>query len=144
MVTAATGGGYKHYGSYFIDTDYQNDAVSLSAAIMFLPTAKLNLTLGGSYLGTKGSLEMGPMPPVPSEVVENIAAAYYDYSFIGGYSDLDYKYVQITVGADYALSGNVSLTGEASYINLDDSQGYVYGIESGSFYVLRTGVRVGL
>ncbi len=142
MVTEATGGGSKHYGSYFIDTEYKNDAISLSAAILFLPTAKLNLSLSGNYLNAKGSLETGAMPQVPSEVTDNIAAADYDYSYIGQYSDLDYTQVQLTLGAEYAVSSRVSLTGEASYIDLTDDQGYVYGIESGSFYILRTGVKM--
>ncbi len=143
MVTGATGGGSKHYGSFFVDTDYKNDAVSLSAALMFLPTAKLNLSLSGNYYDAKGSLEMGPMPQVPSEVTDNIAAADYDFSYIGRYSDLDYAQVQLTLGAEYAVSSRVSLTGEASYVDLTDNQGYVYGIESGSFYVVRTGVKIG-
>jgi hypothetical protein len=142
-VVTATGSGSKHYGSYFIDTEYKNDAVSLSAAILFLPTTKLNLNLSGNYLDAKGSLEMGSMPEVPSEVTSNIAAADYDYSYIGQYSDLEYTQMQLTLGAEYAVSNRVSLTGEASYIDLTDDQGYVYGIESGSFYVFRTGVKVG-
>ena len=86
---------------------------------------------------------MGPMPQVPSEVTDNIAAADYDFSYIGEYSDLDYSQVQVTLGAEYMVSSRVSVTGEASYIDLTDDQGYVYGIESGSFYVVRTGVKMG-
>lgn len=144
MVSGATGGGSKHYGSFFADTEYKNDAVSLSAALIFLPTAKLNLNLSGNYLGAKGSLDMGPMPQVLSEVTDNIAAADYDFSHIGQYSDLDYAQVQLTLGAEYMLSGRVWLTGDASYLDLTDDQGYVYGVESGSMFVVRTGVRVGL
>ncbi len=144
MVSAATGGGAKHYGSFFADTEYKNDAVSLSAGLMFLPTAKLNLNLSGNYLDAKGSLEMGPMLQLPSEVTDNIAAADYDFSFIGQYSDLDYAQLQLKLGAEYVLSSRVRLTGDASYLDLTDDQGYVYGVESGSMFVVRTGVRVGL
>ena len=86
---------------------------------------------------------MGEMPELPQEVTDNIAAADYDFSSINQYSDLAYAQFDVSVGAEYALSSKVSLTADAIYIDLTDDKGYVYGVESGSFYVVRTGVKMG-
>lgn len=86
---------------------------------------------------------MGEMPAVPQEVTDDIAAADYDFSSINQYSDLDYNQFNISVGAEYMLSPRVSLTADAVYSDLTDDTGYVYGVETGSFYVVRTGVKIG-
>ena len=86
---------------------------------------------------------MVEMPAVPQEVTNNIAAADYDFSSINQYSDLAYTQFSISVGAEYILSPRVSLTADAAYSDLTDDKGYVYGIESGSIYVARTGVKIG-
>lgn len=86
---------------------------------------------------------MGEMPAVPQEVTDNIAAADYDFSSINQYSDLDYTQFSVSVGAEYVLSPKVSLTADVVYSDLTDDKGYVYGVETGSFYVVRTGVKIG-
>jgi predicted porin len=86
---------------------------------------------------------MGRMTEVPQEVTENIKAADYDFSSINQYSDLAYTQFYVSVGAEYMLSSRVSLTADAAYYDLTDDKGYVYGIETGSMYVIRTGVRIG-
>ena len=111
--------------------------------VSFLPTQKLSLNLNGSYVDAKGSMEMGEMPDVPQEVTDNIAAADYDFSSMDQYSDLAYTQFNVSVGAEYAISPRVALTADAAYLDLTDDKGYVYGVESGSMFVVRSGVRVG-
>ena len=125
------------------DTEYESKAILFSGNILFLATERLNLNLTGNYVDSKGSMKMGEMPQIPQEVTDNIAAADYDFSSINQYSDLAYAQFDVSVGAEYALSPRMSLTADAIYIDLTDDKGYVYGIESGSFYVVRTGVQIG-
>ena len=103
---------------------------------------RLNLSLDGNYIDSKGSLKMGEMPAVPQEVTDSIAAADYNFSSINQYSDLDYTQFSVSVGVEYLLSPRVSLTADAGYSDLTDNKGYVYGVETGSFYVVRTGVKI--
>jgi hypothetical protein len=124
-------------------SEYESEAILFSGSVLFLATDRLNLSLKGNYVDSKGSLKMGEMPQVPQVVSDNIAAADYDFSSINQYSDLAYAQFDVSVGAEYALSSRVSLTADATYIDLTDDQGYVYGIESGSLYVVRTGVKIG-
>ncbi len=85
---------------------------------------------------------MGEIPEVPQEVTDNIAAADYDFSSINQYSDLAYTQFNVSARAEYMLSPRVSLTADAMYSDLKDDKGYVYGIETGSMYVIRTGVKI--
>jgi hypothetical protein len=107
-----------------------------------LASDRLNLSLDGNYIDSKGSLKMGEMPEVPQEVTDNIAPADYDFSSINQYSDLAYTQFNVSMGAEYMLSSRVSLTADATYFDLTDDKGYVYGNESGSIYVIRTGVKI--
>ena len=120
-----------------------SEVVSFSGGILFLASERVNLSLDGNYIDSKGSLKMGEMPQVPQVVTDSIKAADYDFSSINQYSDLAYTQFSVSVGAEYTLSPRVSLTADATYIDLTDDQGYVYGIESGSFYVVRSGVKIG-
>jgi predicted porin len=107
-----------------------------------LASEKLNLTLDGNLIDSKGSLKMGRMTEVPQEVTDNIAAADYDFSSINQYSDLAYTQFNVSVGAEYMLSPRVSFTVDAAYYDLTDDKGYVYGIETGSLYIIRSGLRI--
>ncbi len=82
------------------------------------------------------------MPSVSSEVLETIEAGYYDYSMIYGYSDLSYTWMRGNVGGEYRINDRFAITLDLDYWNLNDDQGWVYGNETGSYYVIRTGFRV--
>ena len=84
------------------------------------------------------------MPVVTDrEILNSIAHSYYDYSMINGYSDLSYGFQNVTAGFDYYISKSTTFFVDANYYDLNDYQSYVYGDESGSFYVIRTGFRLG-
>ena len=127
-----------------VETEYKNESVTASCNILFAASDVLNFTLGGSYIDSKGKMDVGSMPEVPQEVTDNIAAADYDFSSIDTYSDLAYTLYNVSIGAEYVLSPKVSLTADVVYYDLTDDTGYVYGIETGSLYMVRSGVRIGL
>ena len=127
-----------------VETEYKNESVTASCNILFAASDVLNFTLGGSYIESKGKMDVGPMPEVPQEVIDNIETANYDFSSIGFYSDLSYKMYTASLGAEYILSPRMSLTTDVVYYDLTDDTGYVYGIETGSLYMVRSGVRIGL
>ncbi|MCK4384885.1 MAG: hypothetical protein KAW52_01350, partial [candidate division Zixibacteria bacterium] len=127
----------------FAETEYKNEAVSFSAGILFLASEKVSLTLDGNFIDSKGSLKMGRMTEVPEEVIDSIKAADYDFSSINQYSDLAYTQFNVSIGAEYMFSPRVSFTLDGAYYDLTDDKGYVYGIETGSLYIIRSGLRIG-
>jgi hypothetical protein len=84
------------------------------------------------------------MPVVTDqEILNSIAHSYYDYSMINGYSDLSYEFLNFAFGFEYKLSNKTAIFIQGNYYDLNDYQSYVYGNESGSFYTIRTGFRIG-
>ena len=80
---------------------------------------------------------------VPDVVYDSIPAANYDYNLINQYSDLSYSQLNLSFGTEYILSDKISWIFDAEYYDLSDNEGYVYGIETGSLYVIRSGFKIG-
>jgi hypothetical protein len=98
------------------------------------------LTLNVSGFVAKNTAAFDPVDmPEPEEAVEHL-----DYTFdnMYRYSDLNYLNYQIGGGATYRFRNGVSWTIDATYYGLDDRLGYVYGNETGSLLVVRSGVQL--
>jgi hypothetical protein len=115
---------------------------ALHGGLTFHATKALDLSLGGSYTQSTASFSVIEMPTPAAEVTDEIPASDYDYSTIQNYSDLSYGYTTASVGAIYTFSPRVAFTMNFDYYDLTDDQGYVYGVESGSLYIIRTGFRI--
>ncbi len=102
----------------------------------------MQLHAGLDYSMSESAFDPIHMPSVSSEVLETIEAGYYDYSMIYGYSDLSYTWMRGNVGGEYRINDRFAITLDLDYWNLNDDQGWVYGNETGSYYVIRTGFRV--
>lgn len=132
----------KHYGSLFAETEYSSKSHKLQAGVLFSPERGLNFSLQGSYLKSEASFDPILMPQVDTLVTNDIAASDYDYSAVNQYSDISYEWFTLSLGLEYKLSPQVSLTADANYYDLTDDEPFVYEAESGSFYVIRTGFRI--
>ena len=83
------------------------------------------------------------MPDVTNqEILDVIEHSYYDYSMINTYSDLSYGLLNLALGLEYKLSKSLAFTVDVNYYNLNDYKSYIYGDETGSFYIIRTGFRI--
>jgi hypothetical protein len=115
---------------------------SRHVGVTFHATKALDLSLGGTYTQSTASFSAIEMPTPDPEVTNEIPASDYDYSTIQNYSDLSYAYTTASIGAVYTFSPRVAFTLNFDYYDLTDDEGYVYGIESGSLYIVRTGFRI--
>jgi len=104
----------------------------------------MNIYLVGNYSKSESAFNPIIMPEVTdAEILSCIAHSYYDYSMIYGYSDLSYEYLNFSFGFEYRISRKTLLFIQGDYYDLNGYQGYVYGNESGSYYLIRTGFRTG-
>ncbi len=97
--------------------------------------------LSGNVTMSKASLEQVIMPE-PGETIEHL-----DYTFetMHTYSDLDYTYFVGKAGYSYMFRPNLKWTADVAYYDLtDDAGGNVYGDESGSYFMVRTGLKIEL
>ena len=104
----------------------------------------MKLFLSGNYSKSDSSWDPIVMPVVTDQLILNtIAQSYYDYSMINTYSDLSYGLLNLSLGLEYKLSTSMAFLFDVRYYDLKGYESYVYGDETGSFYVIRAGFRFG-
>ena len=133
----------KHFGSTYTMADYTSQTHNVYLTGSFLVTPKLSLTGSINYNLSKGELEQVIMPDVRAELTED-TLSHQDFTFdqMHTYSDLDYGYLQLGLGMEYKAGPRLTISAGAEYADLKDETGYVYGIESGSYLMIRSGVRI--
>ena len=99
---------------------------------------RLTLNLNGFVAKNTAAFEPVQMP-VPEETIEHL-----DYTFedMHKYSDLNYLNYQIGAGAAYLFENGIKWTVDGTYYGLDDRLGYIYGNETGSLFIIRSGVQI--
>ncbi len=121
--------------------DQKSKAHNIYATGSFVATEKLRLH--GSVTFNMSTAELDPvvMPDVSSEVSSDLSHQDFTFDHLHTYSDLDYQLIDFAAGAAYKLTPDVTFTIDGEYVDLSDNDGYVYGIESGSMYMIRTGIK---
>ncbi len=133
----------QHYGSMYTMSDYTAEVHNLNLNLSFLPSPQVRVYGMINYNLSTGELEEVVMPDI-SEYLDG-ALSHQDFTFVemNTYSDLDYQWLRANFGLEYSVSPTVTLTAEADYLDLtDNAGGWVYGDESGSQFLIRTGVRI--
>ena len=132
----------QHFGSAFSTVDYKTKAHSIYVMASYFPTEKLQTM--GTVVYNKST---GAYDPVESPEVEHLLDGHLhhmDYHFdeVHKYSELDYAMYQFSLGLEYRVADSWWLSLNGDYAKLEDNNGYVYGPETGSYYLVRTGARV--
>jgi hypothetical protein len=139
----------RHYGSAYVMSDYKTNAHNIYFAAGFLPTPKLQLTGTVVYNITDAKYQEVLLPEIEiqSRLVNTAHPSgdleHQDFNFedMISYSDLDYKLLRLGLSLSYKISPRVTLTTDGEFADLtDDSGGYVYGIETGQYFMVRAGV----
>ena len=127
-------------------TDYESKVHNLYASLNYSATAKLNLHGMVNWNKAEASLQEVNMPDTAAisvltggELVEDMN---YDFTQMNTYSDFDYTLLKFSGGLTYALSPTLIFTLDGEYADLTDDQGYVFGNESGSYYMIRSGFKL--
>ena len=131
----------KHYGSLYTMADHKSKAHNIYASGSFQATPKLRLF--GTVTFNMSTSEFDPviMPDVSAEVSADLSHQDFTFDHMHTYSDFDYQLIDLALGGEYALTPTVSFTADAEYVDLTDNAGWVYGVESGSMYMIRSGFR---
>ncbi len=125
-------------------TDYASTSMVGSLGATFYPDPQLTLRLQGNIIQTEGSFDPVQMPDVSQEILDEIHSGNYDYSEIHEYSDLDYQQLEVGVSASYQFAPDIRFDLGATYYDLTDDEGWVYGNETGSLWIVRAGVQLGM
>ena len=93
------------------------------------------------YNKSTAEMEQVAFPAMTAEVDAALHHSDFNFEHMHDYSNLDYDLINFSLGFEYLLSKDVVWTSEGEYTDLNDNEGYVYGIESGSMFMIRSGVR---
>lgn len=122
--------------------DYVSEAHNVYVTANYLPIAKLRLHTTASFNMSNGALEEVAMPDISTRLDGGLSHQDFTFDQMHTYSDLDYELLRFSLGGEYKISPSVAVTADADYADLTDNTGYVFGMESGSYFVIRSGVRV--
>jgi len=126
--------------------DYTSDVHSLYLNGSGYLSPKLRVAGTLAYNASKAEMDQVIMPDVTDRLVNGAGdpeLTHQDFGFeeLDQYSNLDYQLISLTLGFELLFSPGVTYTLDGTYADLTDDAGYVYGVESGSFSQLRTGLR---
>lgn len=131
-----------HYGSIFTMTDYTSDVANLYLNLSFQTSPKLRLFGMFDYNMSSGEMDEVMMPDPAAILDGDLSHQDFTFTEMNTYSDLDYSWLRANLGLEYKLGPATTLSAEVDYLDLtDDSGGWVYGDETGSLLLLRTGVK---
>lgn len=119
------------------ETKTQNAYLNISGS----PSPKLRLFSTLAYNKSTGEYDQVVMPDVTDRSGFDLSHQTFEFNDMHEYSNMDYSMIQVSLGLSYKLANDITFTADGEYADLTDDAGYVYGIESGSLYVVRSGVR---
>jgi len=123
-------------------TVYLSTSVQATERLRFSGMFTMNLAEGGLDEVVMDTAEVNAritdIQGVPALTHQN-----FSFTEMNQYSDIDYELLQFAAGVEFRVTPRVTLTADGSYADLTDNAPYVYGDETGNFYVIRTGVRFG-
>lgn len=122
-------------------TDYKSDAHNIYVNATFLPMEKFRMTTTVSYNMSKGEMDQVIMPDITDRLDGDLTHQDFSFDNMHEYSNLEYSIIRLSASLEYLLSQGVTFTADVDYADLTDDQGYVYGDESGSMFMIRTGFR---
>lgn len=122
--------------------DYKTKAQNIYLNIAGSPAEKLRVRSTLVYNVSIGEYDQVIMPDVTDRLNGDLSHQDFTFDEMHEYSNLDYNLLQVSAGFDYKLSPQVTFTLDGEYADFTDDAGWVYGIESGSLFEIRSGFRV--
>lgn len=120
--------------------DYETKAHNVDFSFSFIPTAKVKLFGRVNYSMSEAASEQVVMSDAELLLEGELHDQDFTFENMHTYNDLDYDMLQIDAGVKYKLQPNLALTVDGTYADLTDNAGYIFGIESGSYFMVRSGL----
>lgn len=128
--------------------DYKTNAHNMYLTGSFQISQKVRLFGNLNYNMSDAQYDQVIMPDVEDRLINGAGApelSHQDFTFnnMDDYSNLKYQILSLHSGMEYRVSPKVMITLDGDFISLNDDAGYVYGIETGQFLMIRAGVGYG-
>ncbi len=126
----------------FTMADYETKGTNVYLSVSGAPTEKLRVTSTLVYNKSTGEYDPVVMPDVTARLAGDLTHQDFTFDHMHEYSNLDYSLMQLSLGGEYLVAKGVTFTVNGDYADLSDDAGYVYGDESGSLFMVRSGFRL--
>jgi len=120
--------------------DYETNAQNVYLTVAGTPARKLRVTTTLVYNKSTAEYDRVVMPDVSDRLNGALSHQNFEFDEMHEYSNLDYSLIRLSLGFSYLLADNVTFTADGQYADLTDDAGYVYGAESGQFFMIRSGI----
>ncbi len=137
----------RHYGSEYAMVDYKSNSANLYMTVAYNRGSNFSAFGTVTYTTARASMDRVIMPDITSRLYNEVTGetdlTHQDFTFpdMDKYSDLEYNLFGFHVGFEYMILDGVTFTADGEYYDLTDKKAWVFGDESGSFYMIRTGIR---
>lgn len=131
----------RHFGSLYTEEDYTTTAHFMYLSMNYQASPKLTVAGMLSYSKTKAEYDQVNMPEVTTEVSTVLAHQDFTFDRMHTYSDLSYGYLRFSLGFEYKFTPRLTWTADGDYAKFTDDAPYVFGDETGSLFVIRSGFR---
>ncbi|HOD66464.1 MAG TPA: hypothetical protein PLR32_04770 [candidate division Zixibacteria bacterium] len=133
-----------HYGTTYEMAGYTTNAHTFYLSAAYQPIAKMRLTSTLTYNLSKAGFEEGIMPDGRAFYDGDRVLEHMDFSFaeMDAYSDLDFEILRFAAGVEYQFTPTFTFTLDGDVAHVVDYQGWVWGDETGRYYMVRSGVLV--
>ncbi len=128
--------------------DYKTKAQSLYANANFMPSSKLSMFATLSYHKSTAEYDPVEMPDITDKLDGDLTHQDFSFDHMHEYSNHDYGAINLALGFDWVVVSQTTFTCDLEYADLTDDSGstgtdpyYVYGDESGSWYMIRSGLK---
>jgi len=132
--------------------DYKTDVhtIYLSGAVQASPKLSLNGTVMFNLAKAEMDQVYFPVADIDARTTDDridptesvLHHMNFDFSEMHDYSNLDYEMIRFGLGMQYQITPTITFTADGDYADLTDNEGYVYGDESGSYFMIRSGLRL--
>ena len=122
--------------------DYETKASNVYVSATGQATERLRMNGSLTYSKSTASYETVIMPDVTDRLDGELGNQDFTFEEMDTYSNLDYSLIQGALGFDYLLAAGLTFTVDGLYADMTDDAGWVYGIETGSYFQIRSGFRI--
>ena len=123
-------------------TDYESKVHNAYFSANFVPIEKLRVFGTVAYNLAEASLDEIVMPHVEDLLMGELEDQDFTFEETHTYSDLDFELLNLQLGMEYKVTPEVTFTAGGTYGDLTDNEAYVFGDETGSMFIIRSGIRV--
>ncbi len=131
-----------HYGSVYTMSNYESKVHNAYFTANFMAMPELRIFGTVAYNKAEASLDEVIMPDVEDRLDGALENQDFTFEDLPSYADLDFSMVNLQLGFEYRFTPRVTWTADGTYGDLTDNAPYIFGDESGSIVIVRSGLKI--